>query len=334
MDSEFRRRYRGESPSYEIYYGKVDVGPERALWFRYTILDGASKRASLWAIRFDGTDVTARKDTYPLEQLSEPHTVTVPEGFEADRFSQSKQVYEIPGVAHLDGANAIGRAGDLKWDLRLADSGRRFNFLPKRLQDSFVASSNYASCLIDSRATGEITDGEEVWQVDGVTAMVGHIWGSRNRARRWGWSHCNQFDDHEDAVFEGLSVALGIAGPVVLPPLTGCVLWVDGERYVFRSPLEVIRAETEFGRNRWTFQTQTGDVTLEGSVRGSNDKTAVVTYEDTDGSNLWCYNSKLSDLTLRLDDPERDGVETLRSTGSAAYEYVTRNPPEGPIDLE
>jgi hypothetical protein len=112
------------------------------------------------------------------------------------------------------------------------------------------------------------------------------------------------------------------------------VLYVDGERYVFRSALEVVRADTEFGRDHWTFQTRADGVELEGTVRSSSDKMAVVTYEDTGGENLWCHNSKLADLTLRLRDPERSGTITLRSTGRAAYEYVTRNVPEGPVDLE
>lgn len=334
MIEEFRRRYDGRSPAYEIYYGKVDVGPDRALWFRYTVLDGASQRASVWAIRFDGRDVTASRDDFPLDRLEKPHRVTVPEGANPERFKRSPQVFEIPGEAHLDPSNALGTAGDIEWDLELADSGRRFSFLPDFLEDSVVASSNYASCLIDGRATGRITQGDETWEVNNATAMVGHIWGSRNRARRWGWSHCNHFDERDDAVFEGLSVSLGIAGPVVTPPLTGCVLYLDGEKYVFRSPLEVVRAETDVSRDRWTFKTRADGVTLEGTVRSSSDRMAVVTYEDTAGENLWCHNSKLADLTLRLDDPERSGVETLRSTGSAAYEYVTRNVPEGPVDLE
>jgi hypothetical protein len=336
----FARRYDGRGPHYEVWYGKVDIAPGRALWFRYTTLDattgdGSIGEASTWAIFFDDDACTGAKDNYALEALAEPNTVIVPEGGEAARFGGHRQVFHLSDPSptsplHLDEANAIGQAGDISWDLNWTDSGRRFSYMPHVLEKIGLAKSTYDDCLLDLRVSGTIRCGDTVVEVDGVPGMVGHIQGKRIMGHSWAWSHCNCFDNDPDAAFEGLSVR-ALLGSRVTPTLSAFVMWVDGQQYSFRNPVGLLLNNSEYTQDHWAFSARSGGVILTGEAR-SPSNVALVEYTDTDGSHLWCYNSKLSDLEVRIQDPSRGLDRTLKSSGRAAFEHVNREEPsERPI---
>lgn len=330
MTPGFANEYRGQSPHFEVWFGKVDVAPGRALWFRYTIFDAAIEEASTWAVLFDEDEMHGGRDYWRLDELERPNCVLLPEGYEAQRFFGNRQVFHAPGEppAHLDEGNAIGAAGEIEWDLEWLDSDRRFSFVPEFLSTSGFANVGYDTCFLDLLVRGEIRTPEGVWSVDERPGMVGHIRGSEMAAERWAWTHCNNFVGEEDAVAEGLTGQLGIFG-WQMPPLSAFVVHVDGNEYAFRSPTSVVRAESEFGRDEWEFRASSGGAELIGRASAPDrSRVAVVEYDDTDGSNLWCYNSKLADLTLEIDAPNLDSRRRLRAAGTAAYEFMTRERPE------
>jgi hypothetical protein len=330
MTPGFARRYEGQGPHYEVWYGKVDIAPGRALWFRYTTLDGKKQEASTWAIFFDGDECTGAKDNFALDQLADPNTILVPKGRKPARFGSHRQVFHLADDLHLDEANALGRAGDISWDLSWTDSGRRFSYVPHALEKIGLAKSTYDDCLLDLRVSGTIRCGDTEVTVDGAPGMVGHIQGKRIIGHSWAWSHCNCFDDDSDAAFEGLSVR-ALLGSRVTPTLTAFVMWVDGRQYTFRNPIGLLLNNSEYAQDHWAFSARSGKVVLTGEAR-SPSNVALVEYTDTDGSHLWCYNSKLSDLEVRIQDPARGLDRTLKSTGRAAFEHVNREEPvETPI---
>jgi len=325
----FANTFEGRRPRYEVWFGKVDVAPGRALWFRYTLFAGAFDEASTWAVLFDGNRTTGGRSYWELDELEEPNTVVVPEGYEAERFFGHRQVFHAPGspVAHLDESNAIGGSGPVEWDLRWKDSGRRFQYVPDMLADSGLVTSRYDTCLLDLRMSGTVRTEDETWNVEGRPGMVGHIRGSSMTPTRWAWSHCNQFEAEDSAVFEGLTAELGALGWTA-PPLSAFVVYIDDQRYAFRTPLSIVTADSDFGRGLWTFEATSGGARISGRAEApSRDRVARVEYDDTDGSNLWCYNSKLADLTVELDAPDLGGKRILRSDGTAAYEFMTREQP-------
>jgi hypothetical protein len=324
----FANNYTGTSPHYEVWYGKVDVAPEKALWFRYTIFDGEICEASTWAILFDRDQTAGGRSYWELEELERPNTVVLPEGYDADRFIGNQQVFHTDR-AHLDESNALGEAGGLEWDLEWSDSDRRFAYIPQALADNPLLGSAYNACLLDLRVSGTIRGEDRDWEFEGRPGMMGHIYGSKISGHRWSWAHCNNFVDHDDAVFEGLSVNVETMMGMVTPPLSAFVLHVDGREYTFRTPLSVVKAKSTFDRDGWEFDVTSGGVRLTGRAEAPDPKrVALVEYDDTDGSKLWCYNSKLADLTVRLEDPEHGIERTLRAPGRSAFEYVTREEPE------
>lgn len=331
MVEGFDRNYTDQSPYYEVWYGKIDIAPGQALWFRYTLLDGESQEASCWAILFDEGDVIGEREVWELEDLAPGNVTIIPRTRDIERFRNNKQVFHI-GDCHLDESNALGSVGPLNWDLTWTDSGRRFRYVPQLLKTLGLAGSTYNSCLFDLEVSGSIHHDDSVYDVDGATGMVGHIEGRKIIGDSWGWAHCNNFDNHPNAAFEGLSAKLQLAGTVT-PPLSAFVLFLEDRKYTFRSPISIIRSQSGFNREEWVFKTSSGGVKLQGQAEAPQD-VALVEYTDTDDSNLWCYNSKLADLTLEIRD-EKNGIERkLVSSGRSAYEWVTRTPPDEPILID
>lgn len=328
MIDGFARNYDGQSPYYEVWYGKVDIAPGKAFWFRYTLLDGETREASCWAILFDDGRITGNRSVWELSDLSPGNVVIIPRTKDIDRFRNQKQVFHI-GNCHLDESNALGETGPLSWDLNWTDSGRRFRYVPPVLKTLGLAGSTYNSCLFDLSVTGTINNDGSSYDLADANGMVGHIEGSKIIGNSWGWAHCNNFDNHPNVAFEGLSAKLQLGG-MVTPPLSAFVLFLNDRKYTFRSPMSIVRSQSGFNREEWVFKTASGGAQLHGRAEAP-DEVALVEYTDTDDSKLWCYNSKLADLTLELIDEENGINKKLVSTGGSAYEWVTRTPPDGEI---
>ncbi|MBM3267267.1 MAG: hypothetical protein FJZ01_06430 [Candidatus Sericytochromatia bacterium] len=310
---DLRRRYPGLGPFYEVWFGKVNVGPGQAFWFRYTLLDGAVADAGTWAIWFDAAaGVVAGRSPASLGDLG---------GI----------AFEVPAGAIAPG-RATGRAGEISWDLEIHGGSRRFDHVPPLVAVLGLARSRYLAPYCDARVSGTVRVGAREIAVSAAPGMIGHIFGSKS-GHTWVWAHCNAFADAPDAVFEGLTARVILAGRPS-PPLSSFVLWLDGRCYRFSSALGMLMARSRPGEHAWSFEASAGGATIEGEATAPEPgQVAVVTYTDTDGSHLWCRNSKLASLRIRLRDPARGIDRVLEARGTAAFEYVDRNQPDRPPDL-
>ena len=326
----FERAQR-PAPFYEVWFVKVDLGPDRALWLRYTLLDGKTREAGTWALLFDHERIRAGKTTWPLEVAGATGTSLLPDCGDVPRFLGQQAVFHVAD-GHLDSGNALGSAGEIAWDLRWQDSGCRFEHTPAVLRALGLAGSVFRSPLLDLRVSGSVRIGSEIIEIDGATGMLGHIFGKR-QAHGWAWAHCNRFDGGENAVFEGLSARVRVAG-MVTPPLSSFVLDVGGARFAFSGLWQLTAAQTTWGGGTWRFSARCGSARLVGELTAPpTERVALVTYTDTDDSNLWCANSKLANLKLELSDPRRGVHKVLTATGTAAFEEVGRDRPQRAVVL-
>ena len=291
---------------------------------------GCAKRPVVGLYSFRDGEIEAGKDTMELGQLSPANRIVVPYSDASERFGAHPQVFHW-GANYLDASNALGKAGDLSWDLDFFDHGLSFNHVPKSLACLGLAKSTLASCLLDLRFSGYVANQTEELSFEDVPGMIGHIYG-KQQAREWAWAHCNIFDGGEDVVFEGLSARIRVAGRLT-PPLSSFVLFVDGQRYAFSSVWKIASAESTFGEGRWRFRAQSGGIILEGELEAPPGQVAVVTYTDTDDSQLWCHNSKLSRLHLHLIDPARKIDRHFEAGETAAFEIVNRQAPKRSVVL-
>lgn len=309
MDRDLHARYGGDAPFYEVWYGKVNFGPDRAFWFRYTLLDGRVREAATWAILFADGRVRGDRDVESLDDLVLP--------------ARGETVFRL-NDGQLTEIGARGHCGELGWDLEWTSRREGFLYAPRWMERLGLLGGNYDSCLPGLRLTGEVRAGTEQYELDGAPGMVGHIYGTAMSGRAWGWIHCNDFEDG-DAMFEALAIELGgIADRI--SPVAWYVLDLEGERHVFRPPATLFGTQNQLGVDGWSFTVQSGGRHLEGEVP-SPQNTALIEYTDTDGSHRWCSNSKLAPLELTF--REGDGpVRRLRSRGSSAFEWVTVDRPD------
>jgi len=330
MAAGFARHGKVHAPFYEVWFGKIDIAPDRAFWFRYTTLNGKRQEASTWAVLFKDGHIATGKNTWPLADLAPGNGIIIPSLDEQARYSGHPQVFHI-GHNHLDTANATGSAGKVAWNLHFTDKGHRFDHVPPLVKKLGVAKSNYYDCFMDLRFSGEIKfDGETISLKD-RTGMIGHISGKQS-AHAWAWVHCNNFKGKESVIFEGLSAQI-LLGSKVSPPLTSLVLVVDGKQYAFSSLKLMLKTQSKFGDNKWEFEAQSSVAILKG-IATASENIALVEYIDTDDSKLWCSNSKLANLKLELTNKKTGKTQTFVAEATAAFELVNRETPKGKIDLK
>jgi len=329
MAPGFAGIYPGKKPFYEVWYGKIDLAPGKAFWFRYTLLDGVKHESSVWAILFNDQKISTGKNTYTLDNLAPANSVIIPDHKDTQRFENHPQVFHI-GKNHLDGANAIGQANNISWDLQFTDNNWRFEHVPSLMKALKLAKSIYYACFLDLRFSGTIKNNEEIINIENRPGMIGHIYGKKS-AHAWAWAHCNNFGERKNVVFEGLSAQIKIGGKVS-PPLTSFVFIVDNRLYAFSSTVKLFTAYSEFGDGKWSFTAKSEEAVLVGEATAPG-KVALVEYTDTDDSNLWCYNSKLADLRLEFTDLKSGKTEVFQSEGTTAFELVNRDKPGREKDL-
>ncbi|MGZ3689317.1 MAG: hypothetical protein ACXVBW_13515, partial [Bdellovibrionota bacterium] len=74
----------------------------------------------------------------------------------------------------------------------------------------------------------------------------------------------------------------------------------------------------------WKFQADRGELSFRGYAKAEHKDFAGLTYEDTNGSLLYCGNSKLSDMRVLV--YRRGKLEaTFDAPGTAAFEVVSRH---------
>ena len=141
------------------------LGDARALWFRYTLLDGAVQQCATWALLFDGDKIHAGKQVWPLRAAQAHGVGLLPALLEPARFANRHTVFQVAD-SHLDDGNAIGQAGHLRWDLSWQDRGRHFEHTPWLLRQLGLTGTTFRSPLADIRMSGTVWCDDQVVTVN------------------------------------------------------------------------------------------------------------------------------------------------------------------------
>lgn len=302
-------RYNGQSPFYEVWYGKINFPSKAALWFRYTLLSGKTKESALWAIYFSKDNIVAQKETHSLKDFtSQGGSLSLPNGF-------------------LSKTEARGILPRIQWNFTYRTLHGENNLVPSFIKTLHLSKSLTTTPVLDGRFTGEvIIDGQKMDIQDGY-GSIGHVWGKRH-AHEWAWAHCNQFDE-SGVLFEGLSAKLSICG-IHTRPLTSLYLKTNDSEYHFNRPRDLLFSGSVFKEGYWNFEAHSESASLVGRLRAFPKNIATITYTDTDDSLLYCHNSKLSSMAITLVDHDRRTEDTWTSFETSAFEWVTRTAPSSP----
>ena len=296
-------KFLGQFPFYEVWYGKLNISPQKAFWFRYTTLHGKTKESALWAIFFNGSRITARKKTFSLNE------------------ARCESYIHLP-LGQLTQESCEGDLGAILWQLTYQDRQGSFDPVPTIFKKLHLAKSLVCTPFIDLRFSGKIIVEAMTHDLHEVPGMIGHVWGKK-QALCWSWAHCNQFKE-KNVVFEGLSAKIPLLG-WASPPLTSLYLKVSDQEYIFNGVIDLLKTHSTFGYGLWEFCSKNKDVILSGRIQSRPEHVAVITYTDTDDSELYCHNSKLAKCELTLQIRQTGQEKRFISESSAALEWVTRD---------
>jgi hypothetical protein len=305
-------RWTDRGGHYESWFSRANH-PSRPLgfWIRYTLFSpagGGTAEAELWAIWFDG---------------ERRRTVASVETFPGERSAAAGTGLDVHiGDARLDDAglhgSCDGAGGPFAWDLNRTGGDAPLLLMPAGTYDRGFPQAKVVVPAPRSRYSGTLQVGGDVVPVDGWLGSQNHNWGPRH-TDRYAWGQVVEFDDG-DGFLECASARLRL-GPVWSPWLTLAVLRVGGEELTFNSMVRAPAARVRQDGLSWAFVARNGAARLSVAAEADPALTVGLRYRNPPGGTKVCLNSKVADVSLRLERRDREPVH-LTCTGRAAFELL------------
>jgi hypothetical protein len=318
------------APHYEVWFLTLNHrASQRGFWFRYTLespigLDDDSKpSATLWAAVFHRKSPDRNfglRREYAIDQLSfdgrEGFSLRIGEA----SFSLSSAAGGISNGDHT-----------VEWDLSYTPCETTYHHISRALIHLTRPSSFVCSPNLDTRFSGRISiDGENIILED-EPGCQSHLWG-RKHVDEWVWVHSNAFENHPGTVFEGLAARPRRAGRK-LPPVQSLYLRHRGEEHRFIRLRLAEQWHRKLGMGYWSFSAMNSRVYIEGTAQCRLRDMLQAEYSDPDGERLFCINSEVANLKIRL-FRRTHGVrwrheETIKAYATAHVEHASRTRDEG-----
>ncbi|MEW6126054.1 MAG: tocopherol cyclase family protein [Acidobacteriota bacterium] len=329
-----RCRWDGKSAGhYEVWFLTFNQrSTGRGFWFRYTIEvphlaqdpfvtighSGQLPHAELWATVFDRQ--------HPEKNFGMVQTHAI------DLFDTEKEQFKLRiEEATLTSSGASGRVENgehtIAWDLRFTPNETTYYHVPKSLTTIVRPSSFVCSPNLDTRFSGVIyVDGEAIL-IDDEPGCQTHLWGSKH-VDEWVWVHANAFEKNEGTVFEGLSARPRRAGRT-LAPLLSLYLRHHDEEHHFTRMRFTEQWQHELGIGYWHFAALNPRVYIKGTAQCRLKDMLQVKYVDPDGEPLYCINSEVAHLKIkilrRVHGIRWRHVETIHAHATAHLEHAARS---------
>ncbi len=305
---------------YEVYYLKFnDLAQGNAAWLRYTLLAPRreSKRepeVSVWGIFFDAKDPAqnaALKQTYSIR----------------DARIEKEIFYFAAGPSAIFESGARGEIDNgrtkMSWELKFEGEGLALRHLPLPLYVGPFPKTKILAPYLSTRLSGEFSVNGRRFVLERVPAHQAHLWGTE-QSESWIWGNCNTFIEDSDACFEGLSARVRI-GEKFAPEMTLLFLYWKGKFYRFDSPTKWFSNRSFHELDRWHFEAAEGKLRFIGDFFANPKEMIGVRYEDPQGGERFCHNTKIADLKIQILQKGSSGWECLKiltAAKSAAFEVV------------
>ncbi|HKA23215.1 MAG TPA: tocopherol cyclase family protein [Blastocatellia bacterium] len=314
------------APHYEVWFLTLNHREsQRGFWFRYVLdspletADNSRRCASLWAAIFNRRSPELNfglRSEYSIDQC-------VFDGEDGSGFTLGDGVFT--------GCTASGRVQtrghDVEWDLRYVPCEKTYHHVSRAViqlarPSSFICSPNLATFF-----TGRIVvDGAEV-VLEGEPGCQTHLWG-RKHIDEWVWVHSNAFESFSDTVFEGLAARARRAGQM-LPPVQSLYLRHRGEEHRFVRLRFAEQWQRKLGMGYWSFSAMNTRFYIEGAAQCRLRDMLQAEYTDPDGERLYCINSEVANLKIRLFRRVHGirwrHMETIKAYGTAHLEHASRS---------
>lgn len=324
--SDNKCRWDGSSaPHYEVWFLTLNHrASQRGFWFRYvlespSVSDHDSQpRAALWAAAF------SRR--FPDQNLGLKREYSIDQFAFAERDDSMLKI----GEGRFSSCGAAGRVDSgghsIEWDLSYVPCETTYHHVSRAVLRLARPSSFVCSPNVDTRFSGRIAiDGEEI-VLDQEPGCQSHLWG-RKHVDDWVWVHSNAFEKHPGTVFEGLAARPRRAGQT-LPPIQSLYLRHRGEEHRFVRLRLAEQWQRKMGMGYWSFSAMNSRVYIEGAAQCRLRDMLQAEYSDPDGERLYCINSEVANLKVRLFRRAHGvrwrHVETIKSYATGHLEHASR----------
>lgn len=306
----------------EVWFLKInDRSGNRALWIRFTLLvskNGFQKVSETWAILFQretNREVTkwAVKQTFPLSSLKASDGTI--------------QIGECLLSAQQTKGTIQSKGRSIQWNLKLQNlHDRPVNMIPETLKRLGIVKNEFWGVSENLVATGTVNVDGTVFEFKDAPGMQSHISGPKN-GHSWVWGHANSFVNEKGEavpfIFDGITAKARLPGSLSTPKMSSFYFFYQGKHYCFTSLWDSIHLKSRNTITDWSFQADRGELSFRGTAKAEHKDFAGLMYEDTDGSLLYCANSKLSDMKIHV--YRRGKLEaTFLANGTGAFEVVSR----------
>lgn len=324
--SDNKCRWDGASaPHYEVWFVTLNHrASQRGFWFRYVLespsgLDHDSRpRAALWAaafIRRSPEQNLGLKGEYSIDQFAfdgaENSNLRIGEGL----FSPCSASGRVDSGGH-----------SIEWDLSYVPCETTYHHVSRAVVQLARPSSFVCSPNLDTRFSGRIAVDGEDFVLDQEPGCQSHLWG-RKHVDDWVWVHSNAFEKHPGTVFEGLAARSRRAGHM-LPPVQSLYLRHRGEEHRFVRLRLAEQWQRKMGMGYWSFSAMNTRFCIEGAAQCRLRDMLQAEYSDPDGERLYCINSEVANLKVRLfrrvHGVRWRHVETIKSYATAHLEHASR----------
>jgi len=314
------------SGHYEVWFLTLNHRKSRrGFWFRYT-LDSPVVRIhhqhpapvlELWAGYFDRNNCSS--NFLITQKLQGPFS-----------FDERSGVAFQCGGAELSGTGSRGivESGGhrISWSLEFDPNPVTYHHAGSRIARLVKTSSFVCSPNIDVKFTGTIlVDGEEI-RLENEPGCQAHLW-RRKHVDEWVWAHSNAFEKSPGTVFEGLA-ARPLAAGRMMPPIYSLLLRHRGEEHRFFRLRFADPWQRRLGIGYWAFSATNPNLHIEGVAQCRMKDMLQVEYRDPDGEPVYCTNSEVANLKIRLFRRVHTirwrHVETISAFASAHLEHACR----------
>jgi hypothetical protein len=300
---------------------------QRGFWFRYAMVapkeahSGIENRAELWATFFD----RSRPDK----------NFGIVRHYPIDTFKSQKDCFNLRiEESVLSSTQAKGQLANAEhsiiWNLQFTPNQATYFHVPKGLGILTRPSSTVCSPNLNTSFSGIVTiDGRQMMLENEQGCQI-HLWGSK-QVDEWIWVHANAFEKHEGTVFEGLTARSRRAGRT-LPPIQSLFLRHRGEEHHFIRMRFAEQWQRNLGVGYWSFAAMNTQIYLEGTAQCRLKDMLQAGYVDPDGEPLYCINSEVANLKIRVFRRVHGlrwrHVETISARATAHMEHASRSADE------
>ena len=324
--SDNKCRWDGASaPHYEVWFLTLNHrASQRGFWFRYVVESplalshDSPQHGALWAAAFNRAspeqNLGLRRE-YSIDHCAfdgrEDSILRIGDGV----FSSSSATGRVQSDVH-----------SIEWDLTYAPCEATYHHVSRAVVQLTRPSSFLCSPNLDTRFSGRIViDGESIVLED-EPGCQSHLWG-RKHVDDWVWVHSNAFEKLPGTVFEGLAARPRRAGRT-LPPIQSLYLRHRGEEHRFMRLRMAEQWKRRLGMGYWSFSAMNTRLYIEGAAQCRLRDMLQAEYSDPDGERLYCINSEVANLKIRLfrrvHGVRWRHVETIKAYATAHLEHASR----------